>query len=329
MKKKKKLKVGLLALLCFSFVSCNNNIENKIDEEHVALELDRGAVILNNTSNSSIYNLVDGIYKIVEDKRNIVEYNTNDTILYTEENKAIVEYKGKKIEINETTIINEKISPDGRYLLYFTGENALILKILDLEKEDYLEVKLEGSISGALVDWYGSEKIVFYGVNNNKENGLFVYNILNHSVDEIYKIQEGFVTYIKSFNSEVYICEKNFNDDIYLKRIDKDLNVTLLSETMTDIYDIQVTEKGIYILGRKINDNISIYEHKGEDFERSIYNFPSYINVDSNLSVTEEGEILFIGSNSSPKELSVYKYSDGSISTMSGTKGKYSFIKIN
>lgn len=327
MKKTIKLitKLLIISISCF-LVACGENTDSE-DSKSPPLNLNKGATIYSNSTGVFINNLEDGIYKVIDEKREIIEYNKNNTLVYEKDGRGVVEYKGKEIILQEINIINQNISPDGKYLMYFTNNESLQLKILNLETEKYEDPKIDALISGELAAWYQDSSIVFYGIDSSKNNGIFSYDINSKTQKLIYKLEEGYIDYIEAFNGEVIVSEKNFNNEAFIKKIKGDEVITLSSQ-IEHLMDVEVTNKGIYILGQMKNDNISIYEYKDDDFQRVVFNFPTYISIENKLSSTEKGEILFIGSNSSPKELSVYKYLDGSISTISLSKGKYKFIKI-
>ena len=322
----KKFKAVLVIVMCTAFVSCNGIGEE--NENYIPITLSKGAVVFNNSSGRIIYNLVDGIYKSIDERRNIIEYNKQDTILFERDNKGVIQYKGKEIILDEDRIIKENISALGNYIMYFVDNGALELKIFNLETEKYENLEINGFISGDLVDWYNETSIVFYGVDEKKNNGIFTYDIENKTQKQIYNIEEGYISYLENIKGKILIKEENFNSDVVVKIIKDDGKVEIISKNIEEIIDVEETSKGLFLLGKRLDDNISLYEYKGGDFQRVVYNFPSYINIESRLSSTEEGDVLFVGSNSNPKEHSIYKYSEGTISTMSANKGQYNFIKI-
>lgn len=322
----KKVQLLILVSACILFFGCTKQNE-KIVNNYIPLSLEKGAVIYNNTAGDVVHNFINDGYVVIDEKREIVEYNKSGTILYSESGKAFIDYKGNIIQIDEKQIFKENISPSGKYLMYITEETNYQLKILNLETQEYEVLELSSIISGDLVDWYNENAIVFYGVSDEKENGIFTYNLNTKVQEQIYSIKEGYVSYLESISSGIIIKEDNFSNDSTVKLIKRDGSVDDLSNNVVEVLDIEETNKGIFLLGRKKDDNMSIYEYR-DDFKKILFNFPSYINIERMLSSTNEGDLLFIGSNSNPQEEAVYKYSESSISTITDNRGKYEFIKV-
>ena len=95
------------------------------------------------------------------------------------------------------------------------------------------------------------------------------------------------------------------------------------------MYDIVNVDGNYYVLG-EFNDGIlSIYKLQDGKHYRLIFDFPSSIKATRyGLAVDEDGNILFIGSNSDPELEEIYSISkDGTIRKVSESKNEYSFVK--
>lgn len=311
-------------------LSCGKDT-NEEDSEYIPLVLNTGAVLFDNGTEKGIKNLIDGSYQNIDEKRDIVQYNKNGTVLFVKDGKGVVEFKGKEIILNDDRIIKESISPAGDYLTYFieNENNALVFKLLNLKTQVYEDLNIPGVISGDLVDWYDDETIVFYGVSEERRSGVFTYNLKTKVLSEVYESSGSYITYLESSNKEIIIKEETLDAEEYVKLIDKNGKASTLASNIRKIIDVEVTSKGIFLLGNQINDDrVSIFEHKGDEFQNIIFDFPSYVNFEKGISSTLEGELLFIGSNTKNDEEVIYGYLDGSISSIELKNSKYRFIKM-
>lgn len=236
-------------------LSCGKDISDNI-KEHTALGLNKGALLYHNNIENGIKNLISGSYQNIDDKREIIQYSSNDTVLFVRDGKGVVEHKGREIVLDDTRIIKENISPKGNYLMYFieNESNALVLKLLNLETKEYEELNIPGTISGDLVDWYDNDTIIFYGVNNRK-SGIFTYNLKTKVEKELYEVSGSYLTYLESTSQGIFFKEVVLTGEQHVKVIDKNGETSILSSNVGEIIDIEVTGKGIYILGSKIDED--------------------------------------------------------------------------
>jgi hypothetical protein len=181
-------------------------------------------------------------------------------------------------------------------------------------------MKSDVSISGTLYDWYDVNTLVYYGVSNDGVNGLFTYDIKENKEELLYKIKEGYLAFIKGTIDNVVFLQLTLENKKELIMIDKKTkDVKLLTDNIEELSDIIINKEKIYFTG-KISDNTnSLYELINNKAKRLVYDFPAIVKIKKGLKVDQNGNVLFVGSNSSTsKEEQVYTYAqDGSISAVS------------
>ncbi len=303
----------------------DNDIESEVDKNELILE--EGAYVEKKGDNYSIYN--DNHLTIMDTERVVTNYNKEmHTYIFNKDGVLYVNYKDEDYKISDEKVYNPKISPNGEYVLFFTKDEFLIPKIFDIKNNSVKEINNKAIISGQFVDWLDNN-IAFYGVDNEeKVTGIFVYDIEAKTERCIYKVEGGFIEYLESMGKEIVIVERQYTKDILIKKINKEGVVTELYDKCKEVYDIEINEEGLFILGR-INDNLySLYKVKDNVAYRLVYDFPQNIYFEKGISKTESGEILFIGS-SKEGEQKIYSYSNGIISDIGNSSGDFYFIDIN
>lgn len=330
----KKILNNVIALIVITsslfLLSCGKDT-NEEDSEHIPLVLNKGAVLFDTNTEKGMKNLIDGSYQNVDDKREIVQYHKSGTILLAKDGKGVVEFKGKEIVLSDTRIIKENISPSGDYLTYFIEDenNALVFKLLNLKTQEYEDIKIPGVISGDLIDWYDNDTVVFYGVSEERRSGVFTYNFKTKVLNELYGTSGSYITYLENTNNGIIIKEETLEGEDYVKLVDKSGQASIIASNIGKIVDAEITPNGIFLLANEINhDKLSIFEHKDNEFQNIIFNFPSYVNFEKGISSSSEGDLLFIGSNTKKDEEVIYAYSDGSISSIEFKSSSYRFIKM-
>lgn len=327
-------KLGIISILfCSVFlISCN---KPKDDIEMVeGIELNKGAVIEIDGSTYSNYNYLDGKYeKINEDEVVGIYDHKSGNYIAQKDGKYIAFYSGKEVELTNIDIRDDgiKISPGGEYIsLYREVDGITTYKIINLSDGEYVDFNSNTGISGHYLDWIDSNSLVYYGINNEGINGIFTFNLESEEEKLLYKINGGIVQYLSTDSEGVIVLQENINDEKVLQVINsKTGEVKTISKDITRLYDIVYSEGNYYVLG-EFNDGIlSIYKLKDGVHQRLIFDFPSSIKVSSyGLSLDEDGNILFVGSNADPKLEEVYSISkDGTIKKVSESKREFSFVK--
>lgn len=323
--------IGILFCSLF-LMSCSKPSD---DVEIVeGIKLNKGAIIENDGGNYSNYNYIKGKYEKVNNNEVIGLYEHNsDNYIAQKDGKYIVFYSGKIIELSNIEIGDDglKMSPSGEYLsLYRNVDGVTTYKIIKLSNGEYVDFNTDTGISGHYLDWIDSNTLVYYGVNNEGVNGIFTYNLENGEEKLLYKLDGGIVQYLSTDSEGIVILQETINDEKVLQVINsKTSEVKTISKDITRLYDI-VNVDGVYYALGEFNDGIlSIYKLQDGKHYRLLFDFPSSIKATRyGLSVDEEGNILFIGSNSDPELEEVYSISkDGTIRKVSESKNEYTFVK--
>ena len=328
----KKLSIISILFCSLFLISCNNS---ESDVEIVkGIELNNGAVIESDGSNYSNYNYLDGKYEKVDSDEVIGLYDhKSGNYIAQKDGKYIAFYSGKEIELSNIEIGDEgiKISPDGKYIsLYRYIDGIITYKILNLSDGDYVEFNSDTGISGHYLDWLNSNSLVYYGVNNEGLNGIFTFNLESGEEKMLYKINGGIVQYLSTNSEGVVILQENIDNEKVLQVIDSNSGeIKTISKDITRLYDIVYSNGDYYVLGEFKDGNLSIYKLRDGKHQRLVFDFPSTIKVSRyGLSLDNDGNILFIGSNSDPKLEEIYSISkDGTIRKVSESKKEYAFVK--
>lgn len=332
----KKIKYPILAIMvyiCFSFmlVGCTNEITDEVTDEKVIV-LNKGAYVNEKSNEYTIYNINDdNNFEVVDTNEVIIAYNNlSSTYIYVEDGDFYVKYNNKEKKVDEETIYHQKISPKGNYLFYFINDKYLTPMIMDLKDSEVYSLHNQAIISGEFIDWISESKLAYYGVDNeNRITGIFTYDLVSLKEELIYKIDLGYIQYLKSMGNGVFFLQETYGDDAILKCITSDGVVTEICSGIEEINDIEVTEEGTFILGRIKNNTYSLYRIEDGGAQRLIYDFPSIINIQKGIAADINGDIMFIGGRDNIKEQYIYKYSKGNVSIITKEGGDYNFIEIN
>lgn len=308
------------------FISgCNKTIDTTSEK----ITLYKGSVTREENGNHANYNLTEGKYNKLETEKVIVAYDIlSGNCVYEKNGKLYVQSEEDSIEIVDKDIINPKLSPGGKYISYFKRDKYMELVIKRLKDNKEIEIKTNVAISGSLMDWNTEKSLVYYGVDENKNNAIFSYNIESGKEEIIYKLENGYLEFIKAFKDGLIFVQESVGGVKSLKSIDGDNNVKLLTEEIDVLKDIIITDQGTYFLGKMKNNNESIYEVKQNSIERVIYDFPSIIHLEKGLSYDENGNILFIGGTDSFEKEKIYTYDNGYIKSLTNEDVKYYFVDV-
>lgn len=316
--------VNFILLLGIFLYGCKNKIkeENKVD-------ILNGAVAIENSGEYQIYNLTNEKYEKVDTEYIITAYDLKSgSFIYNENGEYKINYLGKEEIIEEgKKVISPKLAKEGGYLAYFLRDGYLELKIKDLSNNKPISINSKVAISGELIDWLNENTLVYYGIGEDKTNGIFTYNIDKNEEKLLYKLDLGYVEFLKVLdNGIVFVQEKEGRQKI-LKVIDEFGEVNEVIEDVLDVSDVESTSEGIFILGKLENNNYSLYKYDEGKAKRLVYDFPKLINLEKGLSKDKDGNIIFIGGEDNKQE-KVYRCDDDTISIIDGATGTYNFIEF-
>ncbi|MCR1949731.1 MULTISPECIES: hypothetical protein [unclassified Clostridium] len=315
--------VNFILLISIFLYGCKSEIEeeNKVD-------ILNGAIAIENSGEYKIYNLTNDKYEKVDTEYIITAYDLESgNFIYNENGEYKIKYLGKEERIEDgKKVISPKIAQNGEYLAYFLKDEFLDLKIKDLSKNKNISIDTKVSISGELVDWLNENTLVYYGISEDKINGIFTYNINNNEEKLLYKLDLGYVEFLKVLdNGIVFVQEKEGKQKI-LKVIDESGEVNEVIEDVLDVSDVESTPDGIFILGKLENNSYSLYKYHDKKARRLVYDFPKLINLEKGLSKDKDGNIIFVGGEDVITE-KVYRCTNDAISIIDGESGTYNFIE--
>lgn len=321
----------LLAVVCsLLFVSCESNVEEKVQ----GIKLDEGAIIQNDSGELSNFNILDGSYSKVESDKVVGIYNSEyECYISTKDGEYIYYNKGVEKKINNMNVdaTNLKMSSEGSYLSYFTKEDGMFeLKLKSLKDDSDVEFNSNVYISSTYMDWIDDENIVYYGISEERVNGIFIYNLKDKKESLFYKLDNGIIQYLKSIDSGLICIQETIDNGRKLKLIDREgKDLDILSKEVMQIKDIIKVNDDYYFMGKVIGGIESIYKISDNNIKRVVFDFPAVIDFSKGLSKDKENNILFVGQSSKNSALQeIYKVnSKGTISKVKDSKKEYSFVK--
>lgn len=301
-------------------------------EEISKISLNKGAFVDESTSYETFNFNSENTYEEVDTEGKVITNFNMESNTYTfyKDNSFYVNYNSKDIKIEHNKIASLKVSPKGDYVFYFINDEYLEPAVMDLKNEKEILLDNKAVISGQFIDWITDTKLAYYGVNTEeKTTGIFTYDVKTKNEDNLYKISNGYVKFLKHIDDGLALVEEHYGEDTVLNIISVNGDVTEVSREVIDVNDIESINNKLYLLGRVKNNNYSIYELDNGVIKRLLFDFPSVLYAEKGLSVNGDGEILFVGSASNEQTESVYKYSDGSVVLVSNDITNCNFININ
>ena len=301
-------------------------------EEISKISLNKGAFVDESTSYETFNFSSENTYEEIDTEGKVITNFNMESNTYTfyKDNSFYVNYNSKDIKIEHNKIASLKISPEGDYVFYFINDEYLEPAVMDLKNEKEILLDNKAVISGQFIDWITNTKLAYYGVNTEeKTTGIFTYDVKTKNEDNIYKISNGYVKFLKHIDDGLALVEEHYGEDTVLNIVSVNGDITEISTEVIDINDIESVNDKLYLLGKVKNNNYSIYEFDNGVIKRLVFDFPSVLYAEKGLSDNEAGEILFVGSVSNEKKEHVYKYSDGSVVLVSNYITNCNFININ
>ena len=319
---RKYLSIIAFIILPLCLFGCSTVSSDKADESSneaaERITLNSGAVLKSEEGSYRIYNYENGKYSKINVENVVLAYDKESSnYIGTDDLGEYFVSNGKRYEINYKNISGLKLSQGGEYISYFVQDNGLKLKIYNTSNNEEQKIDSNVTISGTLYDWYNNDTIVYYGVSDDGINGLFIYNLKDNKEELLYKINEGFLAYLKGTQNDVLFLQITLENKRKVMVIDKNTkDVKTISVGMDEIKDIVKSNDKYYAIGKGKDNVESLYELKSNSVKRLVYDFPAIIKIEKGLSLGDNGEILFIGSkDSNVLEEQVYKCSsDGTIS---------------
>lgn len=304
--------------------------DQEIIIEKNRINLNEGTIVEDNYGDFKFYNLSEGKYNLIEIEDTIAEFNKlSGNYIYNNDNVYMVNYYEEKSIIDTLKVNKPKLSKDGEYLSYFIRDIYYELKIKDLKNNEYIEFKSDVAISGDLVDWISEDTLIYYGIDSNKNNGLFTFNVKTLKEKFLYNLEVGYIEYLEVLDNEIAFIQEEGRGNKSLKLISLNGQIKEMLEEIYEVSDVEKNENGIYILGKISGNNYSLYKYSDGKFKRLIFDFPKIINLEKGLSKDSNGNILFMGSDNDYSVNNIYICIDDSISLLNSNGSNYYFIEFN
>lgn len=283
----------------------NNNINNNIS-------LNLGTINENKNGNYSNFDLKKDTYKKIDSDIIIAQYDyESNNYIGLKNNQYIGVYNGKEVKLKtlKSNDLKYMISPGGEYLGYFSNNNDIKkFRVINLKDGTEKKTNIKVAISGLLLDWINSKEVVYYGIDTDKgKNGVYIYNIESEKEELLEEFESGFVRFLKCSEDGVIYLQETLENSKLLKEYDvktKKSNIICSDDIL--ISDIIKTNDNYYLLGNVDSEHGSVYKLKDLNTSKLVYDFPSKVYSNKGLSTDEEGNVLFIGSNSDNSQ-SIYK----------------------
>lgn len=331
--KRKYLSMIAFIVLPLCLFGCSTG-SNKVDAASNATEeiiLNSGAMLKSEEGKYNLYNYENGQYSKMNVDDIVLAYDKESSNYIGSDNvgKYFVS-KGNRYSIEDNDIRGLKLSQEGQYISYFIQDNGLKLKIYNTFNNEEVKINSNITISGTFYDWYDKDTIVYYGVSNDGINGLFIYNLKENKEELLYKINNGFLAYLKGTKNDVLFFQVTLDNKRVVMAIDKSTkNVKKLSSGMDEIKEVIKSNDKYYALGKEKDNVESLYELKPDCVKRLVYDFPASIKAEKGLALDDDGNVLFIGvQKKGTSEQEIYKCSnDGTISVIQNTGIDYAFVE--
>lgn len=305
------LAVGL-TIISGTLIGCKQDKVLEDDDKNNKISLNLGTINENNNGNYSNYDLKKDTYKKIDSDIIIAQYDyESNNCIGLKNNQYIGIYNGKEVKLKnlKPNDIKYMISPGGEYLGYFSNNNDIKkFRVINLKDGTEKKINIQVSISGILLDWVSSKEVVYYGIDiDSGKNGVYLYNIEQEKEELLEEFESGFVRFLKcSENGIIYLQETLENSKLLKEYNVKTKKSNIICSEDILVSDIIKTNDNYYLLGNVDSEHGSIYKLKDLNTSKLVYDFPSKVYSNKGLSTDEEGNVLFIGSNSDNSE-SIYK----------------------
>ncbi|ATD55211.1 hypothetical protein [Clostridium chauvoei] len=326
------MKISKKYILLILGLTSTSLILNGCSKKNISVEsiqLSKGSIVKEVDGTYSNYKFESNEYSKIETEKVILSYDLDSgNYIYNSNGKNGVVAKDNEIPIDYNNPKDLKLSKGGNYFSYFKDESYMELVIRDVKNNKDIQINSNVAISGTLVEWLNEDTLVYYGIDDKKNNGIFTYNLKENKEELIYKLQNGFIQFLRTYEENVIFVQQTMENNRYLKIIDLNKNVKDITSEIIEVSDVLSTEKGLFVLGKMKDNNYSIYKIEGGNVKRLVFDFPNIIHLEKGLSCDKDGNLLFIGSTSSFSKEKVYTYVDGSITSLTNLESKYHFIEV-
>lgn len=262
----KRIIASSMIVVTSFFIGCGKEEEKTPNVKK--FDISDGAVIVQEGSELKNYDYKAGKYRAINEAEKLANYNSKSgSYIYIEDGKHYASNGVDKVLVDSSDFYDLTLSPDGRYISYFTVENEEYkLVIKDIEKDKTVEINTNVTISGKLVQWVDNGVIAYYGISETGENGIFTYEIKSKDEKLIHKINSGFIEQLICVDNVIYFIENDFDSKKLVKALRVDGEFNELFKTNDKIIGKLLVRNGdaYFILSDKNEKVLSCVTKEGE-----------------------------------------------------------------
>lgn len=348
---KKILSFFIVSFVILGLTACNYNKET-LEEVNNLPHYSQITALENNHENSDVYKIENkGLYKIgtIENLLDLSYNNKNAVYVYLQNiskgqnfnnNKVIIIKDKRKKELKDFyTAVDFKLNSLGDKLAFRSfkedsRESAEGMRVYDIKKNKYINLKSSVLVSGNLYGWINDQKIIYYGNMGGKKNSDKIYSYdFETNKEEVYldKIK-GYCTYFVLMGKDIlFLAKEGDKQSLYYFDSEKNITKSITNNIYSVSKSIVTYEKGeIFFIGSEDEKQLALYKFSSKELnlERITYDFPKALDEMTGIATDDQGNVYFGGIDILDEDgkVDVYMY-DGkekSINLISTHKGKYS-----
>lgn len=298
MKKNRKIIVLMLSLAMISMYGCDKEKINDIDvAENLVIDIKNEKVEYKTIKNGEVSN-----FEMDEDGTLMAYNGKNDVMVFSkvenEKNQLKIIANGKEelIDINgylETVYV----STNGMYTLYKTNSASAVVEYFIMNNKTLKATKLSEKIlvSGNMIRFLNNEEVIFYGVDiENKQSGIFIYNISSGEYKLEQKIIGSVVSYIDVLDEKTILYSESIDQrqKLCILNLD-DLKTKEITDEFEHVEDSIMYNDNLYISAQE-NYKLNLYRINIKDnkINRLTFDFPESLGRESKL-LAENNKIYF------------------------------------
>ena len=231
-----------LMITAVFFLGCKNESVEEISKIS-KISLNKGAFVDESTSYETFNFNSENTYEEVDTEGKVItNFNMkSNTYTFYKDNSFYVNYNSKDIKIEHNKIASLKISPEGDYVFYFINDEYLEPAVMDLKHEKEILLDNKAVISGQFIDWITDTKLAYYGVNTEeKTTGIFTYDVETKNEDNIYKISNGYVKFLKHIDDGLALVEEHYGEDTVLNIVSVNGDITEVSREVISPFTLTI-----------------------------------------------------------------------------------------
>ncbi len=341
----------IVSFIILSLTACSDNKET-LEEVNNLPHYSQITALESNEENSGVYKIENkGLYKIgtIENLLDLSYNNKNAVYVYLQNiskgknfnnNKIVVIKDKRKKELKDFyAALDFKLNPSGDKLAFRSfkedsRESAEGMRIYDIKKNKYINLKSNVLVSGNLYGWINENKIIYYGSIEGQKNSDKIYSYdFNTNKEEVYLDDiNGYCTYfVPMGNNILFLAKEGDSQSLYYFDAEKSTVKSITNNIYRVSKSVAIYKNGeIFFIGSEDEKQLALYKFSSQNLklERITYDFPKELDEMSGIAVDDQGNVYFGGTDISDQDekVDVYMYDnkERSINLISTHEGKYS-----